>query len=153
LPIFVTVFGRIKDSIVFVGFLTHNLKVFFVNPSFKYAKVTWDNAESSKYVMFEFLITLLVIMAVFAYIINSMTLNIEKKKIGIKYSFGISKFPIIVPYLIETILYIVTGIILSLLIVRVIYPLVCRTLIYTSVEGLLEYEFFIYQASAYSDGI
>jgi len=113
-----------------------------VNPSFKYAKVTWDNAESSKYVMYEFLITLLVIMAVFAYIINSMTLNIEKKKIGIKYSFGISKFPIIVPYLIETILYIVTGIIFSLLIVRVIYPFICRTLIYTSVEGLLEYEFF-----------
>ena len=71
-----------------------------------------------------------------------MTLNIEKKKIGIKYSFGISKFPIIVPYLIETILYIVTGIIFSLLIVRVIYPFVCKTLIYTSVEGLLEYEFF-----------
>ena len=43
------------------------------------------------------------------YIINTMTLNIEKKKIGIKYSFGISKLPIIVPYLLETILYIVTG--------------------------------------------
>ena len=128
-----------KDSEIY-DYVVKNENI--VNPSFKYAKVTWDNAESSKYVMFEFLITLLVIMAVFAYIINSMTLNIEKKKIGIKYSFGISKFPIIVPYLIETILYIVTGIILSLLIVRVIYPLVCRTLIYTSVEGLLEYEFF-----------
>ena len=81
-------------------------------------------------------------MSVFAYIINSMTLNIEKKKIGIKYSFGISKFPIIVPYLIETVLYIVTGIIFSLVIVRGIYPFICRNLIYTSVEGLLEYEFF-----------
>jgi hypothetical protein len=47
-----------------------------------------------------------------------------------------------VPYLIETILYIVTGIVFSLLIVRVIYPFICRNLIYTSVEGLLEYEFF-----------
>lgn len=128
-----------KDSEVYNQVIkTENI----VNASFKYAKKTWDNAESSKYVMYEFLITLLVIMAVFAYIINSMTLNLEKKKIGIKYSFGISKFPIIVPYLIETILYIVTGIIFSLLIVRVIYPFVCRTLIYTSVEGLLEYEFF-----------
>ena len=128
-----------KDSEIYETVVkTENI----VNASFKYAKVTWDNAESSKYVMYEFLITLLVIMAVFAYIINSMTLNIEKKKIGIKYSFGISKFPIIVPYLIETILYIVTGIIFSLLIVRVIYPFVCKTLIYTSVEGLLEYEFF-----------
>ena len=128
-----------KDSEIY-DYVIKNENI--VNPSFKYAKVTWDNAESSKYVMFEFLITLLVIMAVFAYIINSMTLNIEKKKIGIKYSFGISKFPIIVPYLIETVLYIITGIIFSLLIVRVIYPFVCRTLIYTSVEGLLEYEFF-----------
>ena len=128
-----------KDSDIYDTVMkTENI----VNPSFKYAKVTWNNAESSKYVMYEFLITLLVIMAVFAYIINSMTLNIEKKKIGIKYSFGISKFPIIVPYLIETVLYIVTGIILSLLTVRVIYPFICRNLIYTSVEGLLEYEFF-----------
>ena len=128
-----------KDSPIYEQVVkTENI----VNPSFKYAKVTWNNAESSKYVMYEFLITLIVIMAVFAYIINSMTLNIEKKKIGIKYSFGISKLPIIVPYLIETVLYIVTGIIFSLLIVRVAYPFICRNLIYTSVEGLLEYEFF-----------
>ncbi len=113
-----------------------------VNQSFKYAKATWDNAESSKYIMYEFLITLLVIMAVFAYIINSMTLNIEKKKIGIKYSFGISKLPIIVPYLIETLFYIITGILFSLLIVRVIYPFICTHLIYTSTQQLLEYEFF-----------
>ena len=113
-----------------------------VNQSFKYAKATWDNAESSKYVMYEFLITLLVIMAVFAYIINNMTLNIEKKKIGIKYSFGISKLPIIVPYLLETLLYIITGIIISLLVVRVIYPFVVTNFIYTSTQELLEYEFF-----------
>ena len=113
-----------------------------VNPSFKYAKATWDNAENSKYVMYEFLITLIVIMAVFAYVINSMTLNIEKKKIGIKYSFGISKFPIIIPYLIETVFYIITGIIASLLIVKVLYPLVVTNFIYTSTEELLEYEFF-----------
>lgn len=128
-----------KDSEIYKDVVkTENI----VNPSFKYAKATWDNAESSKYVMYEFLITLLVIMAVFAYIINSMTLNIEKKKIGIKYSFGISKFPIIVPYLLETLLYIITGIILSLFIVRIVYPFVCTTLIYTSTEELLEYQFF-----------
>ena len=92
--------------------------------------------------MYEFLITLIVIMAIFAYIINSMTLNIEKKKIGIKYSFGISKFPIIIPYLLETILYIITGIVLSLVIVKYIYPFVVTNFIYTSMQELLEYEFF-----------
>ena len=128
-----------KDSMVYKD-VVENENV--VNKSFEYAKATWDNAENSKYVMYEFLITLLVIMAVFAYIINSMTLNLEKKKIGIKYSFGISKFPIIVPYLIETILYIITGIIISLLVVRVIYPFVVKTFIYTSTQELLEYEFY-----------
>ena len=113
-----------------------------VNQSFVYAKATWDNAENSKYVMYEFLITLLVVMSVFAYVINSMTLNIEKKKIGIKYSFGISKLPIIIPYLLETVLYIITGIIMSLLIVRVIYPFIVTTFIYTSTQELLEYEFY-----------
>ena len=92
--------------------------------------------------MIEFLITMIVIMMVFAYIINSMTLNIEKKKIGIKYSFGISKFPIIVPYLIETIMYIITGIIISLVIIKVVYPVVVTNLVYTSTQELLEYEFF-----------
>lgn len=113
-----------------------------VNESFKYAKATWDKCEGSKFVMYEFLITLIVIMAIFAYIINSMTLNIEKKKIGIKYSFGISKFPIIIPYLLETILYIITGIVLSLVIVKYIYPFVVTNFIYTSMQELLEYEFF-----------
>lgn len=113
-----------------------------VNKSFAYAKSTWDDAESSKFVMYEFLITLLVIMAVFAYIINSLTMNMEKKKIGIKYSFGISKLPIIIPYMLETILYIITGIILSLFVVKIVYPFVCTTLIYTSTEELIEYEFF-----------
>lgn len=113
-----------------------------VNQSFVYAKATWDDAESSKFVMYEFLITLIVIMAVFAYIINSLTMNMEKKKIGIKYSFGISKLPIIIPYMLETILYILTGIVLSLLVVKIVYPFVCTTLIYTSTEELIEYEFF-----------
>jgi len=128
-----------KDSLIYEDVVkTENI----VNPSFTYAKATWDNAENSKYVMYEFLITLLVIMSVFAYVINSMTLNIEKKKIGIKYSFGISKLPIIVPYLLETLLYIVTGIIFSLLIVRVIYPFIVTNFIYTSTQELLEYEFY-----------
>lgn len=119
-----------------------------VNPSFTYAKATWDDAESSKFVMYEFLITLLVIMAVFAYIINSLTMNMEKKKIGIKYSFGISKLPIIIPYMLETILYIITGIILSLFVVKIIYPFVCTTLIYTSTEELIQYEFFYIASSS-----
>lgn len=113
-----------------------------VNTAFSYAKETWKRCESSKYVMYEFLITMIVIMLVFAYIINSMTLNIEKKKIGIKYSFGISKLPIIVPYLLETLLYIITGIIISLGIIKFVYPFVVKTFVYTSTQELLEYEFF-----------
>ena len=113
-----------------------------VNPSFVYAKNTWDNAESSKYIMYEFLITLIVIMCVFAYIINSMTMNQEKKKIGIKYSFGISKFPIIVPYLLETVLYIFTGIVISLLIVKFAFPFIMTHLIYTSAQEIIEYQFY-----------
>ncbi len=113
-----------------------------VNTAFSYAKETWTRCESSKFVMYEFLITMIVIMMVFAYIINSMTLNIEKKKIGIKYSFGISKLPIIIPYLLETVLYVITGIILSLVITKYVYPFVVKTFIYTSTQELLEYEFF-----------
>lgn len=113
-----------------------------VNASFPYAKATWDRCKSSKYVMIEFLITMIVIMIVFSYIINSMTLNIEKKKIGIKYSFGISKGPIIVPYLLETIFYIITGIIFSLLIIKIVYPFIVTNFVYVSKQELLEYQFF-----------
>ncbi len=113
-----------------------------VNPSFTYAKATWTKADSSKFVMYEFLITLLIIIVVFAVIINSMTLNAEKKKIGIKYSFGISKFPIIVPYLLETIFYVIVGFILSLVVVQFIFPWIMTTFVYTSSQEVMEYQFF-----------
>jgi hypothetical protein len=82
-----------------------------VNQSFTFAKATWNRAESSKYVMIEFVITLLLIMTTFAFIMNSMTMNSEKKKIGIKYSFGIRKKDIIKPYIYELVLYTIIGII------------------------------------------
>ena len=113
-----------------------------INPSFTYAKATWVRADSSKYVMIEFLITLVLIICVFAAIIKSMTLNSEKKKIGIKYSFGISKFPIIVPYLLETIFYVLFGFLISILVVRLVYPLLMTGLIYQTKQEILEFQFF-----------
>ncbi len=112
------------------------------NPSFTYAKATWVRAESSKYIMYEFLITLIIVMLVFSYLINNMTLNIEKKKIGIKFSFGISKMDIVVPYILEVVLYIITGIVLSLITLKLVVPLIMTGLVYNSPQELLEYEFF-----------
>ena len=66
----------------------------------------------------------------------------EKKKIGIKYSFGISKFPIIVPYLLETIFYVLFGFLISILVVRLVYPLLMTSLIYQTKQEILEFQFF-----------
>ncbi len=112
------------------------------NQSFAFAKATWNRAESSKYVMIEFIITMLLIMTVFAFIMNSMTMNSEKKKIGIKYSFGIKKKDIIVPYLLELVLYIILGLTFSLLITKIIFPLIMNGLVYTTPQEIKEYYFF-----------
>jgi len=113
-----------------------------VNQSFGYAKVTWDKAKSSKYVMIEFLLTFILITFVFAFIINSMTMNAEKKKIGIKYSFGIKKGQIVVPYLIELVLYIVLGAILSYALTRFVFPWFMTNFIYNTAQERMEYYFF-----------
>ena len=39
-------------------------------------------------------------------------------------------------------MYIITGIIISLVIIKVVYPVVVTNLVYTSTQELLEYEFF-----------
>jgi ABC-type antimicrobial peptide transport system permease subunit len=113
-----------------------------VNQSFTFAKATWNRAESSKYVMIEFVITLLLIMTTFAFIMNSMTMNSEKKKIGIKYSFGIRKKDIIKPYIYELVLYTIIGIIGSLLITKLLFPLVMNGIVYTTPQEIKEYYFF-----------
>ena len=112
------------------------------NQSFSYAKVIWDKAESTKYVMIEFLLTFILITFVFSFIINSMTMNVEKKKIGIEYSFGIKKGQIIVPYLLEIILYIVIGFILSYCLTRFVFPWFMTQFIYNTAQERMEYYFF-----------
>ena len=113
-----------------------------VNQSFTFAKATWIRAESSKYVMIEFVITLLLIMTTFAFIMNSMTMNSEKKKIGIKYSFGIRKKDIIKPYIFELVLYTIVGFIGSLIITELLFPLIMNGLVYTTPQEIKEYYFF-----------
>lgn len=112
------------------------------NQSFTFARATWNRAESSKYIMIEFVITLLLIMTTFAFIMNSMTMNSEKKKIGIKYSFGIRKKDIIKPYIYELVLYTIIGIVGSLAITKYLFPLVMNTFVYTTPQEIKEYYFF-----------
>ena len=113
-----------------------------VNQSFTFARATWSRADSSKYVMIEFIITMLLIMTVFAFIMNSMTMNAEKKKIGIKYSFGITKKDIVKPYIFEIVLYTVLAFVGSFLLIKFVYPLVVNGLIYTTEQEIKEYYFF-----------
>ena len=113
-----------------------------VNQSFTFARATWNRADSSKYVMIEFIITMLLIMTVFAFIMNSMTMNAEKKKIGIKYSFGITKKDIVKPYIFEIVLYTVLAFLGSFLLIKFVYPLVVNGLIYTTEQEIKEYYFF-----------
>ena len=113
-----------------------------VNQSFTFARATWSRADSSKYVMIEFIITMLLIMTVFAFIMNSMTMNAEKKKIGIKYSFGITKKDIVKPYIFEIVLYTILAFVGSFLLIKFVYPLVVNGLIYTTEQEIKEYYFF-----------
>ena len=113
-----------------------------VNQSFSFAKATWNRANSSKYVMIEFIITMILIMTVFAFIMNSITMNSEKKKIGIKYSFGITKKDIVKPYIYEILLYIILAFLGSLVLTKLVYPLIMDGLIYTTEQEIKEYYFF-----------
>ena len=113
-----------------------------VNQSFTFAKATWNRADSSKYVMIEFIITMILIMTVFAFIMNSITMNAEKKKIGIKYSFGITKKDIVKPYIYEIILYTIIAFITSFALIKFVYPLIVNGLIYTTEQEIKEYYFF-----------
>jgi len=113
-----------------------------VNQSFTFAKATWNRANSSKYVMIEFIITMILITSVFAFIMNSMTMNSEKKKIGIKYSFGIRKKDIVIPYILELVLYIIIGSVVSVCITKFIFPWFMKAFIYTTPQEIKEYYFF-----------
>lgn len=112
------------------------------NPSFDYARDMWNKADSSKIVMIEFLIVFVIILIAFSSIINSLTMSTEKKKIGIKYSFGIKKIPIVVPYLIEFIIYILLGFVISTAVVLLLFFPFMTTFVYTSAQDIMAFDFF-----------
>ena len=102
----------------------------------------WVKARESKIVMFEFLIVLILIMTTFAVIVNSMTVNTEKKKIGIKYSFGLKKVPIVIPYILETLLYVSISFIGSIVIVKYVFPFFMKNIIYQDMFNKRAFDFF-----------
>lgn len=112
------------------------------NLSFVNAKNMWTKAKDSKIVMIEFLIVLLTIVIAFASIVNSMTINSEKKKIGIKYSFGMKKLTIIVPYVLEQIFYIIFSFIISTMVVKYVFPWFMQAIIYTKEADIKAFDFF-----------
>lgn len=112
------------------------------NESFKYANSFWQKSKNSKIAVIELLVVLIVIMIAFSSIINSLTLNLEKKKIGIKYSFGIDKFTIILPYIYEYLVYIIIGVIVSSLSSIFIYPLIMNNIIFNDIKDIIEFSFY-----------
>ena len=112
------------------------------NQSFVYAREMWDTAKGAKIALIEFMIVLIIIIIAFSTITNQMTMATEKKKIGIKYSFGIKKIPIVIPYVIELVFYIISGFILSTFLALVAFPFFMRTFIYHSDFDLKAFDFF-----------
>ncbi len=113
-----------------------------VNQSFSFANEVLKKSQSSHYIMIQFLLAMILITIVFAYVVNSITMNNEKKKIGIKYSFGIKKKDIVIPYVLELVIYIILGLVISLLLTKVVYPIITNGLIYTTSQEIKENYFF-----------
>lgn len=112
------------------------------NQSFEHANSMWLKTRESQIVMFEFLIVLILIMATFSILINSMTVRTEKKKIGIKYSFGLRKLAIVIPYIFELILYISISFVASIIVVKYLFPFFMKNIIYTSIADKRAFDFF-----------
>ena len=99
-----------------------------INNSFIYASSINDRIKSTRIAIFEVLFAVLVIIVAFGGFINSYTLSNEKRKIGIKYSLGLSRKKIVTPYILEYSLYIIIGFVASFIIAKFGYPLVLRVL-------------------------
>ena len=99
-----------------------------INNSFIYASSINDRIKSTRIAIFEVLFAVLVIIVAFGGFINSYTLSNEKRKIGIKYSLGLSRKKIVTPYILEYSLYIIIGFVVSFIIAKFGYPLVLRVL-------------------------
>lgn len=113
-----------------------------INESFEYADKMRDNTRDSKIVMMEILIVFLVITIIFSNIINSITINSEKKKIGIKYSFGLSKSAVVMPYLLEILLYVILSFGITSVVIKWVFPFLMDKLVYTSEYDSMVFDFF-----------
>lgn len=112
------------------------------NVSFVYANHMWSQVKEAKIVMYEFLAVLILIISTFAITINTLTIGIEKRKIGIKYSFGIRKIQIIIPYIIENLLYIIISFISSIIVVKYLFPFVMKNVILYDLLDKKAFDFF-----------
>ena len=97
-----------------------------INQTFVYAKSINDRISSTKIAIFEVLFAIIVIIIAFGGFINSYTLSNEKRKIGIKYSLGLSRKKIVTPYILEYCLYLIIGFVVSFVIAKFGYPAVLR---------------------------
>lgn len=97
-----------------------------INESFVYAQSLNDRINSTKIALFEVLFAIVVIIITFGGFISSYTLTSEKRKIGIKYSLGLSRMQIVMPYVIELVTYLIVGFVASFLIAKFGYPFVLR---------------------------
>ena len=117
-----------------------------INNSFVYAKGINDRIKSTRIAIFEVLFAVLVIIIAFGGFINSYTLSNEKRKIGIKYSLGLSRKKIVTPYILEYCLYIIIGFVMSFIIAKYGYPLVLRLLNIADEVAYREATFFYVSA-------
>ena len=99
-----------------------------INQTFVYANSLNDKIGSMKIALFEVLFAIFVILIAFGGFINSYTLASEKRKIGIKYSLGLSRKKIVTPYILEIIIYLLIGFAISFVTAKFIYPMSLRLL-------------------------
>lgn len=112
------------------------------NESFKYAKAMAMKAKDAKIVMIEAIVVLVLIVITFSAIMNNMTIQTEKKKIGIKYSFGLKKSSIVIPYILEYLGYIIISLIVSCIVVKWGFIFFMKNVIYTHPEDIKVFDFF-----------
>ena len=119
-------YGRLTISIDDKNYNTIVNKENVINQSFVYANSLNDKIGSMKIALFEVLFAILVIIIAFSGFINSYTLASEKRKIGIKYSLGLSRKKIVAPYILEITLYLLIGFVISFVIAKFAYPFMLR---------------------------
>ncbi len=113
-----------------------------INESFEYANQMRNNAKDSRIVMAEILIVFILITLIFSNIINSITINTEKKKIGIKYSFGLRKSSVVMPYIMEILLYTVLSFVVTSVLIKWAFPFLMDKLVYTNLYDSMVFDFY-----------